>query len=513
MDKFLINKETSKAEILYVLNLIKSNASFNSAKYANNLFKTMFSDSSIAQSFCCGPSKVSYTSTFGLGPYFEDKLYDILEKVPIYTVSFDESYNKVTNKEQMDFNVRYWDDSRSQIVNRYLGSQFLGHTTAGDLLSAFNEGTRRLDESKMLQIGMDGPNSNLRFLKDLNLKRDSKDLPKLIDIGTCGLHVIHGAFRAGFTATGWKIDSILKSLFYVFDESPARRADFTTYTGCEVFPLSFCGTRWIDDRPVAERAIELWPHVTKYVNIINSGPKSKIPKCASYLILSKAINDSTALAKLNVFVNIAKDFEPFLTKFQSNAPLVPFLNEELGLILKSLLEMFVKPSVIQSSKYIADLIKIDIEDTSNYLPTRKVCIGFASSEYLKRIDISEAVLSEFKLACQMCYKTIVVKLFKRGSSPCNYKLVSDIICLSPRYMINHPNSTIDKFEAVLSKFVHHKFVKMADGDDIMKQYKNTVKFMKEEKKKECGEYVCGKSKRIDEFFFELLGNLPEYGKL
>ena len=44
----------------------------------------------------------------------------------------------------------------------------------------------------------------------------------MIDVGTCALHILHGAFRTGLTATSWKVDSLLRSLFNLFNVSPAR---------------------------------------------------------------------------------------------------------------------------------------------------------------------------------------------------------------------------------------------------------------------------------------------------
>lgn len=105
----------------------------------------MFPDSVIASKFCCDSTKMSYVTVFGLAPYFQEKLYNKLNKVPIYSVSFDESFNSITKSEQMDICVRFWDEEKHQIVDSYLNSQFLGHTKATDLLNKFNDGTDNLD--------------------------------------------------------------------------------------------------------------------------------------------------------------------------------------------------------------------------------------------------------------------------------------------------------------------------------------------------------------------------------
>ena len=170
-----------------------------------------------------------------------------------YVISFDESLNKVLQKEQMDIIVRFWDKEKNKVSSRYLNSQFLGHTRAADLLQKFREALGKLNLANLIQVSMDCSD---RALTD-------PDLPHLINVGSCGLHVVHGAFKYGVTATGWKLDSLLRSLYYMFSDSPARREEYETLTGSSTWPLSFCGTRWLEDVPVAERALLVWPHIEK----------------------------------------------------------------------------------------------------------------------------------------------------------------------------------------------------------------------------------------------------------
>ena len=45
---------------------------------------------------------------------------------------------------------------------------------------------------------------------------------RLVDIGSCSLHVVHNAFKAGFVATTWDLRSFMCALHRVFHKSPAR---------------------------------------------------------------------------------------------------------------------------------------------------------------------------------------------------------------------------------------------------------------------------------------------------
>ena len=115
----------------------------------------------------------------------------------------------------------------------------------------------------------------------------------------------------------------------MFNESLARRQDVTELTGCTTFPLQFCGTSWIEDINVAERAIFIWDSIEKYFEHIAAGPKVKVPKCSSFTVLQNAHNDPLTRAKLHVFISTAKIMQPFLETFQISRPMIPFLAEKL----------------------------------------------------------------------------------------------------------------------------------------------------------------------------------------
>ena len=96
---------------------------------------------------------------------------------------------------KMQVEVRYWDSS------------FMGHCTSHDLKNHFNERISDLNLNKILQVSMDGPSINLKLLRDVQSNCEELELLTLIDIGSCSLHTIHGAFKVGVESTDWRIDS------------------------------------------------------------------------------------------------------------------------------------------------------------------------------------------------------------------------------------------------------------------------------------------------------------------
>ena len=119
----------------------------------------------------------------------------------IFVVSFDESLNKVLQEEQMDVQFRYWNEAPKQVNTQFFDSRFLKRPNAKNLFDCLMSSLKNLLLERLLQLSMDGPNTNWSVLKLLHEDRCEKDYPNIIDIGSCSLHVVHGAFKSGIEAT------------------------------------------------------------------------------------------------------------------------------------------------------------------------------------------------------------------------------------------------------------------------------------------------------------------------
>ena len=89
---------------------------------------------------------------------------------------------------------------------------------------------------------MDGLNVNLKLLEKISEERTSNEFRHQISMGTCRLHMIHGAFHTGAEATEWSIKKVLTRTYYILHNSPAKREDYQEVTGSNKFPLNFCST-------------------------------------------------------------------------------------------------------------------------------------------------------------------------------------------------------------------------------------------------------------------------------
>ena len=192
---------------------------------------------------------------------------------------FNESYNKICKKSQIDLHVRYWDDTACEVRTSYWNSEFLEKASAVDVPSKYDACVSQLDKSKILQIFSDGPNVNLAFLDLVHESRKRELLDPLLNIGTCSRHTLHRSFQTGGKATYWNIKKLLSSMYKIFDESPSRSANYERITSATSsdYPLKFCSYRWIENVNVAKRAQIIWPKIVEVVKFWKGLPKTKQP--------------------------------------------------------------------------------------------------------------------------------------------------------------------------------------------------------------------------------------------
>lgn len=186
--------------------------------------------------------------------------------------------------------------------------------------------------SKLLSISMDGPNVNLKFF-DL-FQSDYADLyggSRLISVGSCGLHTLHNAFKTGFSM--WQVDKLLKAIHTLLHNVPARREDYVKTTKSTLFPLAFCGHRWLENLPVVERALAIWSSMLVYTNAVKT-KELPHPGTASFDVIEDARKDPLTLPKLQFFRSVAQLFDPFLRKYQTEEPVMPFLGKDLAELIK-----------------------------------------------------------------------------------------------------------------------------------------------------------------------------------
>jgi hypothetical protein len=281
---------------------------------------------------------------------------------------------------------------------------------------------------RMLQVSMDGPNVNWKMLSLLEAERDEVNFPKLLELGSCGLHVLHGAFLTGHASVQWKLDSVLSAAYYLFKDSPARRAEYTALTGSTIFPLKYCRTRWLDNGPAARRFIDIFKGLQKYLKEADCSRKTCLK---SWKTLETAMSDRFLIAKVSFFITIAEDVEPFLRKFQTAKPMSPFLFDEMSQVLRTTLTRIVRSAKMGDSS--TAMLNLNLDDTSNLKASKRIDIGFSAGRELIAIinqkKATELEVDTFRQDCREFLKNTAKKIIQR--CPIRYPIVKAISCISP----------------------------------------------------------------------------------
>jgi len=226
----------------------------------------MFTDSDIAKKMSCGETKSMYVINYGLAPYYRCQLERKLKNRP-FVLMFDETLNKEMQQKQLDIIVRHWDDNSVQ--SSYYTSEFLGHACAVDLVHSFeNTVETKLGFANLVQLAMDGPNVNWSTFDKLQKKLEKEHKHQLLNIGSCGLHQLHNALKAGVEVAGWDLSHSMSAMHKLFDNVPARREDYETDTETDLYALSVCSHRWCENVKVCERAIKLVPSYQRYIKCV-----------------------------------------------------------------------------------------------------------------------------------------------------------------------------------------------------------------------------------------------------
>ena len=118
----------------------------------------------------------------------------------------------------------------------------------------------------------------------------------------------------------------------------------------------FCTTRWVEDKIVAERGLQVWKPLTNVIKYWESLRKSKRPKNTSYEILTKHYKDPLVPAKLHFFAFVTSIFQPYVVIFQTNSPMIPFMFSELEIIFYQLLRLVFRKDAIDQAGAILEKI-------------------------------------------------------------------------------------------------------------------------------------------------------------
>ena len=109
------------------------------------------------------------------------------------------------------------------MVMQYWGSEFMGHASAETMAEHLQSSISALPKAQIQQLAMDGPSVNWKLFELISNDLKHQAIIKLLNVGSCGLHQVRGAFQAGAQSCGWEVSKFLSSLYWLFKDMPVRR--------------------------------------------------------------------------------------------------------------------------------------------------------------------------------------------------------------------------------------------------------------------------------------------------
>ena len=266
----------------------------------------------------------------------------------------------------------------------------------------------------------------------------------------------------------------------------------------QVFAMRFCPTRWTEHEDVAERAINVWDQFVTVIEHFTKLPASKQPKNnTSYDSLKVNIKDKLMKVKFHVFKDIAHKMNKFLKVFQTDAPLVPFLDEVLDSLMRNIMQYFVKRFILDKADTSLRLHKVDIHDEEN-LMNANVIFGTAAKGMLRVVEpkIGTNEKSNFQKEYKRFLVAICNKLQER--SPLRYPIIRYASCLNPMKMADQPKVCVTKFCLIVDMLHEHNRITGSEGNDAKSEFSEFLKNVVHRNKDEFEEFDYRQA-RLDTF--------------
>ncbi|KAL8560069.1 hypothetical protein ACOMHN_041538 [Nucella lapillus] len=371
------------------------------------------------------------------------------------------------------YSAKSCQESSQLFETQYMTSEFLGHSRAADLCKALEPTITELGYNKLLQLSMDGPNVNWAAYASIQKEMESQASKQMLQTGSCGIHIVHNAFKAGCNAAGsdWDMEDFLTKLYILFLDCPARRDDFVNVTRSSIFPLKFCKVRWLENIAPAERALEIIENVVAYCTAAKS-KKVTEPNNMSYETVKKAIQDPLLVSRLHFFIMVAREVQPFLATYQTDKPMLPFITTDLVNLLKTMMTKFLKEDVLETEgKTVSGLSKIDVKKLENHLPLEKIKVGYLAEKQLTKSNLaSDRQKLKFRGDCKQFLITLVHKLLLKA--PIKFPLVRSIGFLDLRLMAQKSEkaNNTKKLTQTLNIMTSASRVKDSVCDQVLSQF-------------------------------------------
>ena len=183
--------------------------------------------------------------------------------------------------------------------------------------------------------------------------------------------------------------------------------------------MTYCGHRWLENVPVAERMVAILPDLELFVKSISKSKSlwANYKSNENFLFLQKALTNSLTLPRLQFFVSVGHGLSKFLTHFQTEHPALPFLSEEMSILIKGVLSRCVQSEILDQLSS-SELLYVNVNDPDILLicsPLSRIDVGIPVRSTLLNTDrhVSPLERQKFRHDCRDIFKALYKSFSKK----------------------------------------------------------------------------------------------------
>ena len=125
--------------------------------------------------------------------------------------------------------------------------------------------------------------------------------------------------------------------------------------------------------------------------------------------------------KMQFFQDVASQLKGFVEVFQTNSPMVPFLEKSLVIVFQPLLKMVIKSELLKEVDTSLKLVNLDLSKSSSLVPCELIKLPTAAKALLSSTNFTNNPNKRsFKKDCKSMIVSMISKLQER--SPLKYDL-------------------------------------------------------------------------------------------
>ena len=206
---------------------------------------------------------------------------------------------------------------------------------------------------------------------------------------------------------------------------------------------------------------------------------------------------------------IINDIEPFLTIFQTERPLAVFVYGKMKELIVALMTQFIRPEILETHSSVENLMKIDLTQKGNLLPSESVKVGFGAKKILSNLPTVQAPeCGKFKQQEKCFLIKIVEKIQER--SPLKYSLSLYLSSLSPKQITSVSDEVLgERFDNLLEHLDESGWISSTMADRAQSEYRIFIKdrnVMNKMSSFDIGSDRVDQLYFIDQLYFSLINN-------